>query len=82
MCDLTHRDGEEAGMARYLLFAGDNFYASGGWYDLKYYNNDDDTPEALLKRAIALSVDWWHIVDTETNNILYIKKGSYCGREK
>jgi hypothetical protein len=64
-----------------MLFAGKSFYARGGWLDLVYYNNDDDTPEVLLRKVEELSkyYDWWHIVDTEVNAILYAKNETYCG---
>jgi len=69
-------------MKRYLLFGGDQYYASGGMAD--YIGDYDDVEEAEMaaralegkKRPIwSMSsdrdtrVEWWHIFDTKVFEI-------------
>lgn len=56
---------------RYLLFAGENYYPGGGWYD---YRGSFDTAEEASQAGGALHnkringawVDWWHVTDMLT----------------
>lgn len=50
-------------MNRFLLFAGDTYYPSGGWNDLE---GNFETLERAEAAAEELDPDWWHIVDLET----------------
>lgn len=56
-------------MGRYLLFAGDRYYPSGGWRDFKMA-----FASVALAKAAALGFsddyDWWQIVDKETHQIV------------
>jgi hypothetical protein len=56
---------------RYLLFAGYNYYPSGGWDDFVGSYSDLMT---ALGAAANLRQDWWHIVDIVTMDI--VKSGN------
>jgi hypothetical protein len=49
-------------MKRYLLFAGENYYPLGGWFD--YEVSFDTVDEAIA--AVPASAEWWHVVDTQS----------------
>lgn len=60
-------------MKRFLLFAGENFYPSGGWSD---FLSDHDDGEAALSALLDLPIhtpsgQWAHIVDTETGIVTW-----------
>ena len=59
-------------MKRFLLFAGDHYYASGGWNDFK--GDFDDVSEA--KKWIEMNkgylFDWAHAIDTLTKEYITI----------
>ena len=48
----------------YILFAGDQYYPSGGWFDL--HSTHATIKEALTEAANCGGFDWWHIVNAET----------------
>lgn len=50
---------------RYLAFAGDQYYPSGGWRD---YRGQFATIEDAI--AEVAGKDWWHIVDTAHMNVV------------
>jgi hypothetical protein len=53
----------------YLLFCGDSYYPTGGWNDFK-------GSYKTLEEAINSSNDdndWWHVVSTETWEIMMDK---------
>jgi hypothetical protein len=50
-------------MNRYLLFAGPNYYPSGGVDDLI---GDFDTLVLVAKQIRDIRPDWWNILDTKT----------------
>lgn len=54
-------------MKRYLLFAGDNYYPSGGWSD---FIGSFDTVEQALARQCDIRRDWYHVVDTSTMTMI------------
>jgi hypothetical protein len=55
-------------MKRYLAFAGENYYPSGGACDLL---GDFDKMTKCVKgiNAAHRRVDWWNILDTQTGAI-------------
>lgn len=56
-------------MKRFLVFGGSRYYASGGWED---FVSDHDTL-AECKHPVdpwGDKVDWYHVVDTETQTIV------------
>jgi hypothetical protein len=55
-------------MKRYLLFAGDQYYPSGGWRDFR--GSFATSEEAVKHVADWLRVDWWHVVDGATGALL------------
>jgi len=53
---------------RYLLFAGERYYPSGGWSD---YKMDFVSVESAIQAVIGLDdYDWWQVVDSETRSIV------------
>ena len=51
-------------MKRFLLFAGCNYYPSGGWQD--FQSSHDTELEAVMAAAnLSDGHDWWHVIDTE-----------------
>lgn len=63
-------------MNRFLIFGGQCFYARGGFKDL--IGQAEDLEDARA-RAVAIvvetegggyGVEWWHIVDTQTGEIV------------
>jgi hypothetical protein len=63
---------------RFLVFAGNSFYALGGALD---FQDHCDTLEEAMTAATALkrTFDWFHILDGETRKIVAFAEGSYCG---
>jgi len=57
-------------MKRFLLFAGSDYYPSGGWGD---FNSDHDTAlEAVLAAAeLEDGTDWWQVIDTQTKSVVH-----------
>jgi hypothetical protein len=52
---------------RFVLFAGDDYYPSGGWDDfVASYETFGDA----LRQAANIERDWWQIVDLEGGNIV------------
>jgi hypothetical protein len=54
-------------MKRFLYFTGDTYYPNGGWRD---YHLSFDTFEEAETYAKKYHGDWWHIVDTQTMEII------------
>lgn len=55
-------------MKKYILFYGDSYYPLGGWED---FGGTFDTVEKAKDYVLSIIVcDWWHIVDTETMEIV------------
>lgn len=57
-------------MKRYLLFAGDHYYPSGGMDD---FIKDFDTQNEAMVEAHIIAGDsfrWWHIWDSEMREIV------------
>lgn len=54
---------------RYLLFAGQRYYPSGGWDDYKMSFNS--TESAMLAiNGFQDDYDWWQIVDRQTLTVV------------
>lgn len=50
-------------MKKYLLFAGSQYYPSGGWNDFK---GDFDSIHDAREAAKLIKWDWAHVVNTDT----------------
>lgn len=71
-------------MKRFLLFAGHNYYPSGGWND---FRSDHETAETadevghdLISRCVSFgspAYDWYEVVDTETGRQLPSRRRTY-----
>lgn len=56
-------------MKQYLLFAGDNYYPSGGWGDfIKSFESLEDAKEVGAKYSGNFT--WWHVVDVNTGEVV------------
>lgn len=57
-------------LKRYILFAGDYYYPSGGWDD--YAASDDDletlkaTADSLVDSNATYGSAWAHVIEAET----------------
>ncbi len=70
-------------MKRYLIFAGSEFYPSGGMYD--YYTSTDDKEHAVVCACDRLGekteqtpimyggmiIDWAHVYDMEQGKVIF-----------
>jgi hypothetical protein len=65
-------------MKRYLLFAGPEYYASGGFHD---FINCFASPSEARQAAESMRVDWWHVFDVETRKIVLWGEGHAYGAE-
>jgi hypothetical protein len=63
-------------MKRYLLFAGPEYYASGGFHD---FADSFATQLEARQAAESMSVDWWHVFDVETRKIVLWGEGHAYG---
>ena len=54
-------------MKRYLLFAYDEYYPSGGWYD---FRGSFDSIEEAKKFCDRVNRDWAEIVDSQEGKVL------------
>lgn len=69
-------------MRKYLLFAGKDYYADGGWLDFK--NSYEDYNLALKEGMNLIDnsqqdydyINWFHIVDTEFMDIIFNKSNN------
>lgn len=53
----------------FLIFAGDTYYANGGWND--FYSSAETIEEAqYIYNSIKNKYDWVHVVDMWTKHIL------------
>ena len=58
-------------MAKYLVFCCYKYYPSGGWEDFRF---EADTLEECFEKLAIEVFDFYHIVDTNTREI--VKAGS------
>lgn len=57
-------------MKRYLLFAGDTYYPSGGWSDfVKDYDTEEEADADGLSKY-GRDHQWYEVVDLETGKSL------------
>ena len=68
-------------MKRYLVFAGQDYYAGGGWIDFREDFDDLESAETAARTIIVeRDLEWWHVVDTSTGEIVKALSGGYCGQ--
>jgi hypothetical protein len=63
---------------RFIVFAGESYYARGGWLDRSI--SSFDTLSEAVEHCRAVESDWWHVVDMQIEMIVAHKSGTYCGR--
>lgn len=59
-------------MTLYAIFAGDQFYAAGGWYDFRGTYTDKESLKKKYKKLIK-KFHWVHIVNMKTMKIVHEK---------
>lgn len=66
-------------MKRFMLFAGDSYYADGGAIDFK---GDFDTWQAavMTAREAPLPFGWWHVYDTVNRKVTHRRDGANSGQ--
>ena len=69
----------------YAVFAGEEYYAGGGWYDFYGSHEDKDTAVRMASSLIGTNpdisgynakIEWAHVVDLESGKV--IKKINYA----
>ena len=58
-------------MKQYALFAGDEYYARGGWND---FINSFSTQEGAIEETANIDKEWWHVIDLSTGEIIATSK--------
>lgn len=63
-------------LARFLLFAGDDYDSLGGWDDFDSWHEALDT--AIAQGKALSSGDWFHVVDLHARDVVarYRKNGA------
>lgn len=55
-------------MARYFIFGGTTYYPGGGFFDLVGRADSlEEAMEVAFSRTKELSLDWWHVCDSDMN---------------
>jgi len=56
----------------FLLFAGDNYYPSGGWSDFRgvYLSEVQALNATNTEEFTSRNFDWWHIASLSTEAIV------------
>ena len=57
-------------MNNYLLFAGDNYYPSGGWEDFIGSFSTQEEAQDVGADKIEDEFNWYHVVDLSSGNIV------------
>ena len=68
-------------MKRYWLFAGNSFYADGGFSDYRgsFDTIDEAQAEFVEVEKELYSEGWYHVFDSEMERIVDFVNGSYSG---
>ncbi len=53
-------------MKRYLLFAGDTYYPSGGWQDFIGSFDTKEGADAQGRIELSNGHNWYHVIDAQT----------------
>lgn len=54
----------------FALFAGSDYYPSGGYHDLRAKSQNIDELRDLMKKQFNGRFDWWHIANLNTHTIV------------
>jgi hypothetical protein len=75
---IENVEGTEGMAQRYLVFAGQHYYPNHGWYDFRGSTQTLEDAQALVELCRQYDqgwLDWWQIVDLETERI--VAKGQF-----
>lgn len=75
-CQINNHGRGFAVSRAFLLFAGDDYYASGGWKD---FVDRYDTLDEARNAGIRDGCDWWHVVNIESGQIVASKEHAWRG---
>lgn len=65
-------------LKRYLVFAGETYYAAGGWNDFAgSFDTVGDAANHAIEYVERIRFDWWHVVDSATGKKVIISGGGY-----
>lgn len=65
-------------MKRFMLFAGFDYYPSGGWNDsIASFGNVEDAQKHYAEHSLASEWGWSHVADLETGEIVWATGGDY-----
>ena len=60
-------DMDAVKLKRFLLFAGYDYYPTGGWAD--FMSSHETVEDAVIAVAGMRSpMDWWHVIDLESGD--------------
>jgi len=62
---------------RYFVFAGEGYYAAGGWQDFVMATDDPEEATERAKKAMAAGMDWAEVIDLEVSLPVWRKGFSY-----
>ena len=69
--DLSYASGCSMNTGNnFALFAGSNYYPSGGYNDLRAKSQSIDELRDLMKKQFKDRFDWWHIANLNTHTIV------------
>lgn len=68
-------------MKRFLLFAGNTYYARGGWHDFVGEFDSADVAVAMAEERGEGAYGWWHVLDSATGQIIHCYGEAYAGLE-
>lgn len=64
----------------FLLFAGEAYYPSGGWWDYQgAFGSLEEAKAAIGKNERGEDPDWWHIIDANSKKCVAHYGGSLYG---
>jgi len=59
-------------MKRFVVFAWDNYYPEGGWFDFVHCTDDrEEAVEVCLKKIDKPYGRWGHVVDIDRGEIVW-----------
>lgn len=64
-------------MKRFVLFAGQNYYAGGGALDFKGEFNELDAALEVAATLVPYDEEWFHIVDTDSWKVVAYFGGAH-----
>jgi hypothetical protein len=64
--DLSTKRRETMNEKPFLLFAGSDYYPSGGWNDYRSAHATEEAAAMAAQDLMKYGCDWWQVVDVRT----------------